>query len=73
MEVTILPLAAFTLGDCFAATIHVCLYSHNCYNSGSNVVHMDNTAVLKCNDCRMKPWLAGHLDKGIVHWRGSGM
>ena len=30
----------FTFGGYFAITIHVCLYSHNCYNSGSfDVVH----------------------------------
>ena len=33
--------------------------------------HMDSVAALKCNDYRLESWLAGHLEKGRVHWRGE--
>ena len=32
--------------------------------------HMDSAPALKCNGYGLKSWLAGHLEKGSVHWRG---
>ena len=33
--------------------------------------HEDSAAALKCNDYGLESLLAGHLDKGSVHWRGK--
>ena len=33
--------------------------------------HMDNAAAMKCNGERLESSLAGHLDKGSVHWWGG--
>ena len=32
---------------------------------------VDSAAALKCKGCRLKSSLAGYLDEGSVHWRGS--
>ena len=32
--------------------------------------HVDSAPFLKCNGCGLESWLAGHLVKGNVHWRG---
>ena len=32
--------------------------------------YMNNAAALKCNNYWLEFLLAGHLDKGSVHWRG---
>ena len=34
--------------------------------------HADSTVALKCNGYGLESWLAGHLEKGCVHWRGPG-
>ena len=31
--------------------------------------HIDGAPALKYNDDRLESWLAGHLEKGSVHWR----
>ena len=33
--------------------------------------HMDSAAALKCIGYGFESSLAGHLDKGSVHWRGA--
>ena len=48
----------------------MCLHNHNCYSFGSDAV--DNATASTCNVYKLKYWLAGHLDKGSVQWRGAG-
>ena len=31
---------------------------------------MDGVSALKYNDYGLESWMAGHLQKGSVHWRG---
>ena len=31
--------------------------------------HVDSAPALKCNGYGLESWLAGHLDKSIIHWR----
>ena len=71
LEVAILPLIAwhFPLVDYFAVTIHVCLYSHNCFNSLSDAM---GCGLCSCHAMQLL-WVgilvAVHLDKGSVHWK----
>ena len=32
---------------------------------------VDSAAALKCNGYGLESWLAGHLNKGSVHWKKS--
>ena len=35
------------------------------------LLHVDSAPALKCNSNGLASWLAGHLEKGRVHWRGG--
>ena len=47
----------------------MCLYSHNCYDSGSDTVACGYAAALKCDDYRLESLVGGYLDEGNAHWR----
>ena len=34
---------------------------------------IDSAPALKCSGYKLESWLAGHLEKGNVHWRGAGL
>ena len=58
----------------FAVTIYVCLYSHNLIIAGilpMTLWRVDSAAALKYNGYEFELLLAGHLDNGCAHWRGT--